>query len=652
MRSVLLSCVLFFCAVDATRAEDPIYFADARLKTAVEDTLWITDPTPTDMLGLVELVCANTPGLGPPITDLTGLEYATNLQALNLRSHEIGDISALSGLTGLHTVALMNNRIASISPLAGLSQLETLDLELNQVDSISVLSGLSHLRVVGLHRNFIKDISPLANLTTLTWLDLRLNPLNADAYAVYLPQIQTNNPDITLLYYPPFTGRLVLSATPGGSIIRPGEGEFFFGFYESVWLEAKPDPGFVFVQWLGSLTSTENPVQITMDDEYMIQANFARPCTVLYVDDDAPADPAPRDATTSDPQEDGTAEHPFDQIQEAIQMAGEGATILVGAGTYRENLDLLGKNIRLIGADPNAPAGTPYPVIAAAGSGPVVRFGNHEGPDCALTGFVISGCQGAPAGAILCTGSSPTIAHCLIVGNRISDPNGAAVYCVDSRAVLRNCTIADNYAGNRGAAVTLIDSDVVITNSILWGNSPCEILALGTSQPSSRYCDVQGWWPDIGNLHAESLFARHGRWIDPEDPEQLLDFSDARAVWAAGDYHLLSQAGRWDPDMQAWVQDDASSPCLDAGGPTSPVGNEPTPHAGRINLGVYGGTGEASKSCMTLRQSQIDVSSQNRHARCLNSASLAKDVKANLYCRRTRTYGTDGMKTWAWFNVA
>jgi hypothetical protein len=600
MRRFLLSCLLFFCAVDATRAEEPVCFADARLKTAVEETLWMADPTPTDMLGLVELVCVNTPGLGHPITDLTGLEYATNLQALNLRSHEIRDISALSGLTGLHTVALLGNRITDISPLAGLSQLETLDLELNQVDSISVLSGLSHLRVVGLHRNLIEDISPLANLKELTWLDLRLNPLNGDAYDVYLPQIQTNNPGITLLYYLPFTGRLVLSSTPGGSIVRPGEGEFFFGFYEPVWLEAKPDPGFVFVQWSGSLTSTENPVQITMDDEYMIQANFARPSTVLHVDDDAPADPAPGDATSSDPQEDGTAEHPFDQIQEAIEMAGKGATIFVGAGTYRESLDLLGKNIHLIGADPNAPAGTPYPVIEAAGSGPVVRFGNHEGPDCTLTGFVVTQSQRTGVAALCCTGSSPTIDHCLIVGNRISDPNGAAVYCVNSRAVLRNCTIAGNRAGDRGAAVTLIDSDVVITNSILWGNSPREILALGTSQPSIRYCDVQGWWPDIGNLHAAPLFARHGRWLDPEDPERLWVFAEARAVWEAGDYHLQSQGGRWDPDVQAWVQDDASSPCLDAGDPTSPAGNAPAPNGGRINMGVYGGTGEASKSCVSL----------------------------------------------------
>jgi len=38
----------------------------------------------------------------------------------------------------------------------------------------------------------------------------------------------------------------------------------------------------------------------------------------LWVDDDAPADPAHGDTSVSDPSEDRTAEHPFDAIQEAL----------------------------------------------------------------------------------------------------------------------------------------------------------------------------------------------------------------------------------------------------------------------------------------------------------------------------------------------
>jgi len=63
-----------------------------------------------------------------------------------------------------------------------------------------------------------------------------------------------------------------------------------------------------------------------------------------------------------------------------------------------------------------------------------------------------------------------------------------------------------------------------------------------------------------------------------------------------GDYHLKSQAGRWDPVSLSWVTDDVTSPCIDAGDPDSPVGDEPMPNGGIINMGAYGGTVETSKS--------------------------------------------------------
>jgi len=44
------------------------------------------------------------------------------------------------------------------------------------------------------------------------------------------------------------------------------------------------------------------------------------------------------------------------------------------------------------------------------------------------------------------------------------------------------------------------------------------------------------------------------------------------------------------------VIDGITSPCIDAGDPSSPVEDEPEPNGGRINMGAYGGTAEASKS--------------------------------------------------------
>ena len=56
--------------------------------------------------------------------------------------------------------------------------------------------------------------------------------------------------------------------------------------------------------------------------------------TTWYVDDDAPSDPGAGDPTISDPNEDGSAAHPFDAIQEGINAAVNGDTVLVLDGEY------------------------------------------------------------------------------------------------------------------------------------------------------------------------------------------------------------------------------------------------------------------------------------------------------------------------------
>jgi hypothetical protein len=66
------------------------------------------------------------------------------------------------------------------------------------------------------------------------------------------------------------------------------------------------------------------------------------------------------------------------------------------------------------------------------------------------------------------------------------------------------------------------------------------------------------------------------------------------------DYHLKSQAGRWDPDGETWVTDVINSPCIDASDPNSDWMTEPWPNGNRLNMGAYGNTSEASRSCTTI----------------------------------------------------
>jgi hypothetical protein len=68
------------------------------------------------------------------------------------------------------------------------------------------------------------------------------------------------------------------------------------------------------------------------------------------------------------------------------------------------------------------------------------------------------------------------------------------------------------------------------------------------------------------------------------------------------DFHLKSQGGRWDPMSGNWIVDKVSSPCIDAGSPDERVGLERFPNGGRVNMGAYGGTPEASLSPRFLTQ--------------------------------------------------
>jgi hypothetical protein len=549
-------------------AEEPVHFADAALKAAVEQTLWIKDPTPSDMLALTNLSCSNS-----DVTSLAGLEYAKNL----------------------HDLSIMENSFTDLSPLGGLTNLRNLDIQDNDITDISPLSGLTNLQILNMEDTLVSDISPLLSLRSLRFLDVRSVPLEEEAYGTHIPQIIANNPGIEILHDRAEV-HLTLSAGPGGSIISPGEGDFVYEGRTDVVVEAKADPGFVFSDFSGTVCSMLNPLSFVLEYDCDIRANFIAVLNTIHVDDDAPADPGPDDSGVGDPLEDGTREHPFDTIREAVGVALNGATIVVHAGTYRETIDFQGKQIHLTGFDPNDPNQAPWPVIDGGGKGPVVDFTHNEDANCLLTGLVITGGMNRSVGAIRCTGASPTISHCLIVGNRATDWNAAAILCTDSEATFLNCTVADNHAGQFGAGLSLVDSSVTVVNSILWGNWPKEIQSEGDVLPSIRYSSVAGGWTGVGNLAADPLFAGLGRWVDRDDPGVTTSPDDPSAIWVTGDYHLQSQGGRWEPATGTWLHDETTSPCIDAGDPASPVGQEPSPNGKIINLGTYGGTVRASQS--------------------------------------------------------
>ena len=172
---------------------------------------------------------------------------------------------------------------------------------------------------------------------------------------------------------------------------------------------------------------------------------------------------------------------------------------------------------------------------------------------------------------------------------------GGGMYRIDTSLTLTSCTFMKNVA-QHGNALSFdsswdnYGSDVKLANCILWDDGN-EIWNNDNSIIEITYSDVYGGFPGTGNIDADPLFADPGYW----DPNGTSDDPNDD-VWIDGDYHLKSEFGRWDREGRSWVLDDVTSPCIDAGDPDSGSGGELWPHGGRINMGAYGGTAEASMS--------------------------------------------------------
>jgi predicted outer membrane repeat protein len=178
---------------------------------------------------------------------------------------------------------------------------------------------------------------------------------------------------------------------------------------------------------------------------------------------------------------------------------------------------------------------------------------------------------------------------------------GGMYYVSDEGSVLINCTVTGNRAFYSGSGIYNSNNERLgIRNCVLWDNQILSVSQtsdqISGGKPLIVYNCIQDWHNSSnGNICHDPLFAKPGYW----DPKGTLD-DTSDDFWVDGDYHLKSQAGRWDPVNESWVVDDVTSPCIDAGDPNSPVAFEPFPNGSIINMGAYGGTAEASMSLSGL----------------------------------------------------
>ena len=111
-----------------------------------------------------------------PISDLSSLTRLPGLTGVHLSGPNISDISPLAEIPGLTSVRIAGDNVSDYSPLAGLPELGILAIngrgnmsDLSPLASLAGLAGLAELRVsLYLTNNNISDISPLSALTELT----------------------------------------------------------------------------------------------------------------------------------------------------------------------------------------------------------------------------------------------------------------------------------------------------------------------------------------------------------------------------------------------------------------------------------------------------------------------------------------------------
>ena len=103
------------------------------------------------------------------ITNIAGLEYATQLRELLMGRNQIKSYDRLAELPNLTTLYLWSNGINDLSVLPPMPQLEFLDLNWNQISDLSPLAEFTSLKELWLQGNKLADTSTLFQLHSGTF---------------------------------------------------------------------------------------------------------------------------------------------------------------------------------------------------------------------------------------------------------------------------------------------------------------------------------------------------------------------------------------------------------------------------------------------------------------------------------------------------
>jgi predicted outer membrane repeat protein len=121
--------------------------------------------------------------------------------------------------------------------------------------------------------------------------------------------------------------------------------------------------------------------------------------------------------------------------------------------------------------------------------------------------FVSNSAQNS-GGAVYTSSADPVFTSCIFVLNDAALDRGGAMFCNDGAPSVINCTFYGNTSYWPAGGISIDDSDLVLTNSILWGNSDGGTITQSDqffiegyhADPVVNYSCIQGWTGSLGGV--------------------------------------------------------------------------------------------------------------------------------------------------------